>query len=399
MPDVLRIIARLNLGGPARHVMRIDAPLARRGWRTLVVAGRCEPDEPDLIEEARDRGLEVRVVPELGRALRPGRDAAALLALRRIVRETEPCVVHTHTAKAGLLGRLAALGAPSKPLLVHTYHGHVLRHNFGPITSAWMRTAERRLSRVSHRLVAVSHQVAHELRDEFGVGRANQWAVIPPGIDPLRTAADPQAGQQLRRELGLDPDDVLIGVVGRLEQIKQPNRALDAFAALPPGSRGRLLVMGDGSLGAAIRQRVVTMPGAHWLPSRATLGALWAALDLLLLPSRAEGLPQAVVEALRAGVPVLASDVGGLSELVDHGRAGYLVDPDDDRALADRLAELVANGPRRQAFSIYGASRDWSAHEPDRIGAAIARLYGAALSERELETGDLSGHAAASCGY
>jgi len=106
-----------------------------------------------------------------------------------------------------------------------------------------------------------------------------------------------------------------------------------------------------------------------------------------------------VVEALRAGVPVLANDVGGLSELVDHGRAGYLVDVDDDQTLASRLAELVADAPRRQAFSIYAASRDWSAHEPDRVGAAIARLYGAALDERELETGGLSGQTAPSCGY
>lgn len=399
MPDVLRIIARLNLGGPARHVMRIDEPLARRGWRTLIVTGRCEPDEPELLDEARERGLEVRVVPELGRALRPGRDAAALLALRRIVRETEPAVVHTHTAKAGLLGRVAAMGSQAKPLLVHTYHGHVLRHYFGPLTSAWMRTAERRLAKVTHRLVAVSRHVADELHDELGVGRSPQWAVIPPGIDPARTAADPAAGRALRSELGLHDEDVLVGVVGRLEPVKQPQRALDAFAALPHGSRGRLLVMGDGSLGETVRQRVLALPGAHWLPSRSDLGALWGALDLLLLPSRSEGLPQAVVEALRAGVPVLASDVGGLSELVDDGRDGLLFDPDDDQGLAAALAELVRDVPRRRAFAAHAVSRDWSAHEPDRVGAALARLYGVAIADRALETEDLSGHAAASCGY
>ncbi|MFT7462556.1 MAG: glycosyltransferase involved in cell wall biosynthesis [Pseudohongiellaceae bacterium] len=399
MPNVLRIIARLNLGGPARHVMRIDGPLARRGWRTLLVTGSCEPDEPDLIEEARDRGVDVRVVPELGRALRPGRDAAALWALRRIVRETEPDVVHTHTAKAGLLGRLAALKSPSKPLVVHTYHGHVLRHNFGPLTSAWMTAAERRLARASHRLIAVADQVAAELRDDFGVGKAEQWAVIPPGIDPLRTAADPEAGRSLRHELGLGEDHVLIGVVGRLEPVKQIDRALDAFAALPQGSPGRLLVMGDGSLGQGVRRRVAALPGAHWLPSQAHLGALWGALDLLLLPSRCEGLPQAVVEALRAGVPVVASDVGGLAELVQQGQDGLLVDSRDAPALAAALSELVGDRARRRAYSAHAQSRDWSAHDPERVGAALARLYGVALTERALETGGLSGHAAPSCGY
>jgi glycosyltransferase involved in cell wall biosynthesis len=399
MPDVLRIIARLNLGGPARHVMRIDAPLARRGWRTLLVTGQCEPYETDLLDEARERGVDVRVVPELGRAMRPGRDAAALLALRRIVREVEPDVVHTHTAKAGLLGRLAALGGPCRPLVVHTYHGHVLRHYFGPLTSSWMRVAERRLARRSDRLVAVSRHVADELHHELRVGRDAQWAVVPPGIDPERTAAQPDAGRELRAELDVADDEVLIGVVGRLEPVKQPLRALSAFAALPAGSRARLLVMGEGSLGDEVRQVVSTLPGAHWLPSRPGLGALWGALDLLILPSRSEGLPQAVVESLRAGVPVLASNVGGLPELVDDGRDGLLVPAEDDAALARGLAELVLNEPLRKRFSQHCRARDWSCHEPEAVGAALARLYAEGIAELSLETRDLSGHAAASCGY
>jgi len=399
MPDILRIIARLNLGGPARHVIRIDAALARRGWRTRLVTGQCEHHEIDLLDEARDRGVDVTVVPELGRSLRPGRDTASLIALRRLVREVEPAVVHTHTAKAGLLGRMAVLGMANRPLVVHTYHGHVLRHYFGPLTSGWMRVAERRLARSSDRLVAVSRQVADELHDEMGIGHASQWAVIPPGIDPERTAAQPSAGRELRAELGVADDEVLVGVVGRLEPIKQPHRALDAFAALPAGARARLLVMGDGSLGDAIRQRVAALPGAHWLPPRSALGPLWGALDLLILPSLLEGLPQVVVESLRAGVPVVASNVGGLAELVEDGRDGLLVPPEDDLALAGALARLVADEPLRKACSQRSRVRNWSCHEPDAVGAALARLYAEGINEQSLETRELSGHAAASCGY
>jgi len=391
VPEVLRVIARLNLGGPARHVLRIQRPLEQLGWRSHVVTGHVEPGERDLIDEARAQGLPVTVLPALGRALSPRHDLAAWRALRRLLRQRRPAVLHTHTAKAGALGRLAAGRELAR---VHSFHGHVLTGTFGPLGSAAAAAVERRLARRCDALVAVSERVAHELCREHGVGRPDQWHVIPPGIDGERTRADPRAGAALRGQLDLPDDAVLVGVVGRLTGVKRPLLALDTFARLSD-PRAWLLVIGDGDLGAAVRARLADLPRTRWLEPRRDLAAVWGALDLLLLPSANEGLPQAVVESLRAGVPVVASDVGGLAELVQHGRDGLLVPADDSDGLAAALARLVSDERFRHAAGDHARARDWSAHTASAVAARLAALYTSLCPG--LEPGPASGQTAPSC--
>lgn len=391
MPEVLRVIARLNLGGPARHVLRIQRPLAERGWSSHLVTGTVAPDETDIGAEARALGVPVTVLPELGRALDPRRDLAAWRALRRLIRRRRPALLHTHTAKAGALGRLAA---PRDLPAVHTFHGHVLAGTFGPLGSALAAAVERRLARRSQALVAVSRRVRDELCREHGVGRPDLWSVIPPGIDDARTRADPVAGATLRGELGLPADAVVVGLVGRLTGVKRPLLALETFAALDD-PRAWLLVVGDGDLGPAVRARLETLPRTRWLPPRRDLSAVWGALDLLLLPSANEGLPQAVVEALRGGVPVVASDVGGLAELVEHGKDGLLVPPDDDPGLAAALERLVRGDGFRARAARHARQRDWSAHTAAAVARQLAALYDRLVPA--LETGPPSGQTARSC--
>src|SRR5262245_41351276 len=274
MPEVLRVVARLNVGGPARHAIRVAAPLAARGWHTLLVTGQATADEGDLADEARAAGLELQRLPELGRALAPLRDYSAWRALRRLVEARRPALVHTHTAKAGVVGRLAALRASLRapPALVHTYHGHVLDGYFARPVSAAFRRVEASLARRTDRLVAVSRSVRDELLRRHLVGRPEQWVVIPPGIDFERTAPDRQAGAELRRALGLQAGDVLVGCVGRIVPIKRLDLACEAWAATARGlPRAHWLVVGEGERGAALRARLATLPRAHWLPPRAAL--------------------------------------------------------------------------------------------------------------------------------
>ena len=379
MPEVLRIIARLNVGGPARHVIRIDAPLRRRGWRTCLVTGRPGPGEGDLLDEARAAGCDVRVLPELGRDVRPGRDARALAALRALVRERRPAVVHTHTAKAGVLGRLAAAAGDPPPARVHTFHGHVLSGYFGPLRSALWRAVERHLARRTDALVAVSAEVRDELLLRHRVGRPEQYHVLPPGIDAERVRPDAAAGAALRRSLGLAPDAVLVGYVGRLAGVKDVGTLIAAFA------RARrtcpwlaLLVVGDGPEASELR-RGLTSPAVHWRPPQRTLHDVYAALDLLALPSRAEGCPQVVVEALAAGVPVLASAVGGVPGLVREDVDGRLVPPGDVAALAAALVELGRDDELRARLSRGARSVDRSAHAAEAVAGGLAELYAAVV--------------------
>jgi len=411
VPELLRVIARMNLGGPARHVLRIESGLRERGWRSHLVTGSVEPGEIDLAHEARAAGVSVTLLPELGRALHPARDLRALAGLRALIVARRPALVHTHTAKAGTLGRLAVGSDPRRPLVVHSYHGHVLTGYFGATKSAVFRAVERRLARRSDALVAVAARVRDELLQQHGVGRPEQYRVIPPGIDPARTAADARAGAALRRQLRVPDDEPLAGWVGRYAPIKRVLALLDAWAARG-SSRGRLLLVGAGEQHDAVRARAATLRGVQLLPARAQLGAVYGALDLFVLPSRSEGLPQAVVEARLAGLPVLASAVGGVPELVAHGRTGLLLPPDDRRAWADALDALLGRDAQRAQLAAGSAAEPLAGHTPDAVAAALASLYDELLAARSgsaraasarpfakqaLETDAAAGHTAASC--
>ncbi|MGQ0552210.1 MAG: glycosyltransferase family 4 protein [Planctomycetota bacterium] len=387
MPEILRLIARLNVGGPARHVLRIEAPLRARGYSTLLVTGRTGPTEGELLEEARASGVEVLVLPELGRAIRPWSDLRLLAQLRALLAARTPAVLHTHTAKAGLLGRLAASRGPQGPALVHTFHGHVLSGYFSPLVSAAFRRAERALARRSDALIAVSEHVRDELLHEHQVGRAAQYAVIPPGFDAQRTRADRDAGAELRASLGLRGEHLLLGCVGRLEPVKGVDLLLQAFAALSRREpRARLLVVGDGSAAPGLREAIQQQPGASWLPSRRDLGAVYGALDILVLPSRREGLPQVLAEALAAGLPVVASRVGGVPDLVEHGRQGLLVPAGDVPALTAALTQLCENTALRAACARAAAATDLSRHSAEAVAERLAQLYAAVCQQRASQT-------------
>ncbi len=401
MPDVLRIVTRLNVGGPARHVLRIDAPLRARGWRSVLATGRPGPGEGDLLDEAREAGLDVRVIPGLQREVHPLRDARALLALRALVRELRPAVVHTHTAKAGVLGRLAAPRGPSRPALVHTFHGHVLAGYFGSARSALWRRLERALALRTDALVAVAPQVRDELLAIHRVGRAGQYRVVPPGIDAERVRPDRLGGAALRRALGLAPGDVLAGFVGRLAAVKDVGALLAAFdAARARCPRLALLVVGDGPQSAALADALAA-PRVRHLAPRHALNDVYGALDLLVLPSRSEGCPQVVVEALAAGVPVLASAVGGVPGLVRHGREGLLVAPGDGPALADALAALGGDAALRARLAQGARAADLAAHATEAVAAALAAIYAevthGAPRRPMLEKGPRAGQTRAAC--
>lgn len=380
MPELLRVIARLNLGGPARHVLRIDEPLRRRGWHGVVVSGRVAPGEVDLTDELRDAGVEVVRLPDLGRSLSPAADRRALAALADLVAARRPALVHTHTAKAGVLGRLAAGRVDPPPARVHTFHGHVLGPPFGPLAARAFALVERRLARRTDRLVAVAPEIRDELLQRWRIGRARQWAVVPPGIDFERVRPDPAAGRALREGLGVAPDQVLVGYVGRLDAVKDVDALLDAWPAAGP--RARLVVMGAGPDRERLAARLHGRADARLLAPRKELGAVFAALDLLVLPSRAEGLPQILAEALSAGVPVLATAVGGVPGLVRHGVDGRLVPAGDGRALATALAELVADDARRQDLARAAQARDLGELTADAVAGRLAALYDQLVSAR-----------------
>jgi len=372
---VLRIIARLNIGGPAIHATLLHERLDPARFASTLVTGTEASGEGNYLE-LHGRSARIEVIPDLGREIRPLSDLQTLSRLVALMRRERPDIVHTHTAKAGAVGRAAAILA-GVPVIVHTYHGHVLRGYFSPAKTAVYRAIERGLARRTDRLLAVTGRVRDDLV-ELGVGRAEQYQVVPLGFDLAPLLIAERRRGELRAELGVGAAP-LIGIVARLVPIKAHEVFLEAarrvHAAAPAA---RFLVVGDGERRAELELRAAALGLAdvvHFLGWRADIDRLYADLDVVVLTSRNEGSPVALIEAMAAGVPVVSTDVGGVADVVDHGRSGLLAPMDDARAVADHVLALLSDPDPRRTMGQHGRARVASTYDAGRLVADIETLY------------------------
>lgn len=332
---VVRIITRLNVGGPSQHVTILDAGLRERGYSTLLLHGQPDRAEGSLVRLLHERGLPAVPVATLGRQVRPWRDLRALCTIARLIFANRPDIVHTHTTKAGVLGRLAAfLYNATRPrsqrcLVAHTYHGTVFRGYFSRSGSLLVRVVERAICLGTDRIAVLSEQQRREVVEDVAVAPAGKVTIVPLGLDLDPLLRIDAGTPTLRREFGLGEDAFVLGFVGRLVGIKDPATLLRAFgrasARMP---HVRLLLAGDGPLRPAMEALTASLGIASvvkFLGWRHDLPALYATLDVAVLSSRNEGTPVSVIEAMAAGRPVVATDVGGVSDVIDHPDTGLLV--------------------------------------------------------------------------
>jgi glycosyltransferase involved in cell wall biosynthesis len=378
---VLRVIARLNVGGPALHVSYLSSELDKIGYETTLVAGAIGEGEGSMEYVARERGIEPVLLPQLQRQIAPLSDAAAVRLLVRLIKERRPHILHTHTAKAGAVGRIAAeLAGRDRPkAVVHTFHGHVLRGYFGGPMTRVFRGVERRLARDTDALIAVSPEVRDDLV-RLGIASRERIRVIRLGLDlDARTAAPPGSRELERARLGIPDDRFLIGWLGRMTEIKRVDRLLEAFARLrAAGGDADLLLVGDGPLRSQLEQQAMSLGVAertHFVGFRDDVGAVYASLDALALTSANEGTPVAVIEALAARLPVVSTDVGGVSDVVPDGKAGFLVAPDDVDAFADRLGVLADDADLRHQLGQAGSEWVHERYSIPRLVSDIDALY------------------------
>jgi len=387
---IARVLTRLNLGGPARQALASDPVLAARGHEVRVFAGRSEAGEGDLFDAFRSRGIPVERVPGLSRGLAPASDLRALVWLRSAFARFAPDVVHTHASKAGALGRRAARAVP-RAALVHTFHGHVLEGYFPKAMSASLVAFERRLARRTDRIVAVSHATAEDLVRLRIVEDERRLVVVPPGIDlaPL-LAIDPRdasaPGGELRALVGAEPGDFLAGVVGRLAEVKQPEKAIEVFMLLAARHpRLHLVFVGDGGLRGSLERSIEALDPAllrrvHLVGAREDMVSVLADLDAVLLTSRSEGMPIALIEAAAAGRPAVAMDVGGVGEIVAHERTGFLGHDVDE--LAFGLDRLLAEPALAAGMGQRARMRVGARHGADRLAARLEEIYRIVVEER-----------------
>jgi len=330
--------------------------------------GWCAEDEADYLDtQASD--VEAIRIEGLGRAVKPGDDLRALRHLVREVREFRPHIIHTHTAKAGALGRVAARLSGVGSATVHTFHGHLLHGYFSPAKTKAVIQLERALASRTDRLVAVGPQVRDDLL-EAGIGQADQFAVIPPGLElPTGRPRD-----VMRAEFGLDPHAPVIAFIGRLTQIKRPDRFVEVVRQVTSQrSDVQFLVAGAGDQAEVIEHAARVLP-ITMLGWRSDVQDVLAASDAVLLTSDSEGTPLSLIQAGMAGLPVIASRVGSVPDVVQDGTTGWLADPTVD-ALSQVTVEALEEPLERLRRGEAAARICRESYGVHRLADDHARLY------------------------
>jgi glycosyltransferase involved in cell wall biosynthesis len=378
---ILRVIARLNMGGPALHVAYLTAGLRERGYDTTLVAGSLARGEDSMAFVADARDVEIVRIDELGREISPLRDLVATVRLARLIRRERPDILHTHTAKAGTVGRVAAVlaGRHAPPIVVHTFHGHVLRGYFGPLRTRFFLLLERWLAARTTALIAVSPQVRDDLV-ALGVAPRERFVVIRLGIELGERVAGEQNGRaESRRYLGIEPERFAVGWIGRMTAVKRTDDILVAFKRLrDEGVDAVLCLVGDGPDRPQLERRaheLGVIRDTLFLGYQEDVAPFYAAFDALVLPSSNEGTPVSAIEALAAGRPVVATRVGGVPDVVQEGEDGFLVEPGATDDLAGRLAELARDPKLRERMGRAGRGRVLPRYAVERLVDDIDRLY------------------------
>lgn len=399
---IVRIIARLNVGGPAKHVVWLTSGLEEAGYRSLLVAGTVPEGEEDMSYFAEQTGVTPLYIPEMSREISL-KDAITTWKLFRLLLRERPDIVHTHTAKAGTVGRVAGffyrwltpgvlLGRPRACKFVHTYHGHVFHSYYGRVKTGVFLAIERLLARlVTDRILVVSEQQKAEINQAFRVGRRDQFRVVRLGLDLGMFANHESRRAKFRKELGVDDETVLVGIVGRLTEIKNHEMFLQTAARVKLPNV-RFVIVGDGSLRETLEQQARALgleKRVIFAGGRKDPEYFYPALDICALTSRNEGTPLTLIEAMANARPVIATSVGGVVDLVgkvvEEGvysvcERGISVRPYDVDAFAAGLGRLIEDKDLQNQLGARGYEFVKHNYGKERLLEDIKDLYGQLLN-------------------
>ena len=362
---VMQIIARMNIGGPAIYVTLIEEYLQQRGYDMQLITGNVDSDEGDMLYYAEEHGVTPTIIPELGRSLNPLLDLVTIWKLYRLIRQMKPDVVHTNTAKAGFVGRVAAWFA-RVPVVVHTFHGHVFHGYFSPLKTRLFILLEQITARMSDTIITITPRLRDELSNTYHIAPESHFTVQAYGLDLAPFAEKTRNAGDFRRAWQIPLDTPLIGIVARLVPIKNHMLFLDAVAQVHQQiPNAHFAIVGDGEMREQLESRVdelglrdvITFTG--WQKDVATI---CADLDVLVISSNNEGTPFTLIEAMATGCPVVSTNVGGIADLLKNGELGKMVPKGDAVALAEAIVSTLNNPPYSEAtksiaLQAYGIER------------------------------------------
>ena len=375
---IMQIIARMNIGGPAVIVAELMRGLDPMRFQVLLVTGNCADDEADYLFEVAQDIPAVRI-ESLGRSVSPFGDIQSFFRMLNLIREFKPHIIHTHTAKAGVLGRVASLIAYPSAQRIHTYHGHLLHGYFAPWKTKLVIYIERFLASVSSALIAIGNQVKHDLL-LVKIGKIEKYSVIFPGLGELET----QSKFSARNELGIEQDRTYIVFVGRLTQIKRPDRLIEIARHLRKNyPKVELLVAGAGEKFLEIQElsRQESLP-IIFLGWRNDIGRILSASDIAILCSDNEGIPLTLIQASQAGLPIISTNVGSVGDIVKDSETGILTEVNSN-SLIDAIDDFLSKPEKMARFGQAGKERAEALFSLQGMINAHENLYSRVIAKKD----------------
>jgi glycosyltransferase involved in cell wall biosynthesis len=377
---IVRIIARLNIGGPAIHTVLLSSELNKRGYKDILVCGNVGDSEGDMMYFAKEKNVVPIVIPGLGREISILNDLRSFAALVSIIKRERPVIVHTHTAKAGALGRLAAIFA-GVPVKVHTFHGHVFDGYFNPVKAKAFLLIERFLALFTDRIITVSELIRNEIAGKLKVTKPSRCVVVPLGFELDHFLVCEKNKGLFRKELNIGQETLLVGIVGRLVPIKNHKMFLRVAKNITANNKGKnikFVIIGDGECASELKELTGHLGlegGVVFTGWRRDLVQVYADLDIVALTSLNEGTPVSIIEALACAKPVVVTDVGGIRDVVSHGQNGLIAASDDVNDFSDKLSDLLTDEEKRSRFGANGRESVRVKYSKERLVKDMESLY------------------------
>jgi len=397
MPRILRIHNRLITGGPSLNALYLTKYLSSE-FETLLVVGEKEDHEQNAYFLAEEMGIKPEFIPDMGRSIDPLKDYKAYKKVQKIIKDFKPDIVHTHAAKPGAVGRLAA-SSLKIPAIVHTYHGHVFHSYFGRLKTNFIINTERYLAKRTHALIAISDQQKTELTEDFRIADKSKFKVIPLGFELMKfSESQEEKRKKFRQEFVLAHDEIAIGIIGRLVPIKNHNLFLDGinYVLKTASKKIKAFIIGDGETRQALEDKAEKLkipfsedhdPNASLIFTswRKDIDVINAGLDIITLTSLNEGTPVSLIEAQAANKPIVSTRVGGISDIVLENETALLSGVHDVTSFQENLLRLVENDELRNSFKKKGADHVQKKFSVERLANDMAGLYYELLSKEKFK--------------
>lgn len=374
---VLRIITRLNVGGPTIHVVLLNSSLDKREYETLLLAGKTESHEADMSYYAKKYGVTPVIIDSMSREIRPIKDLKTLFAIIKVIKTFAPDIVHTHTAKAGFIGRLAAI-IMRVPVIIHTFHGNVFNNYFGKIKTTVFILMERALAKHTTKIIAISRQQKEELVD-LKICKQKKIEIINLGFDFDNVLPNRTHISSFRDEYNIPPGVPLLGIIGRLTRIKNHSMFIDICERVLKINKDMIFVIvGDGELRNSIEKEIhrrklnsnILLTG-----NKKDLKKVYADLDIVMLTSNNEGTPVAIIEAMACSKLVLATNVGGVSDIIEYGKDGFYFPAGDIKSFVNIILDWQSNRDNYIHLQSNASKKVLRLFNSDRLIDETDRLY------------------------